>query len=156
MQDLAGCRIVVEGLSLQDEVTERLAQLFPQAKVKDRRQRPSHGYRAVHLIAPVQGRQVEVQVRTSLQEAWAGAVESLSDFLGVDFKHGEEKPGEPWLEALQLAADYLETIDREERSLERLGQSRWRGMSHVELTGYRKGQFSAVMALVPYIRKLSG
>src|SRR5215472_6110008 len=80
MQDLAGCRIVVEGLSLQDEVTERLAQLFPQAKVKDRRQRPSHGYRAVHLIAPVQGRQVEVQVRTSLQEAWAGAVESLVTF----------------------------------------------------------------------------
>jgi ppGpp synthetase/RelA/SpoT-type nucleotidyltranferase len=69
MQDLTGCRIVVEGRSLQNEVTERLVQLFPQAKVKDRREEPSFGYRAVHVIARVQGRQVEVQVRTSLQDA---------------------------------------------------------------------------------------
>jgi hypothetical protein len=74
----------------------------------------------------------------------------------VDLKHGEEKPGEPWLEWLQLAADCLERVEREELSLERLGQSPWRGMSHVELTGYRKGQFAVVVALVPYIRERTG
>jgi ppGpp synthetase/RelA/SpoT-type nucleotidyltranferase len=34
--------------------------------VIDRRINPSHGYRAVHIIAKVSGMPIEIQVRTSL------------------------------------------------------------------------------------------
>jgi ppGpp synthetase/RelA/SpoT-type nucleotidyltranferase len=35
--------------------------------VIDRREKPSHGYRAVHVIVECGGRMVEIQVRTELQ-----------------------------------------------------------------------------------------
>src|SRR5260370_11586469 len=50
MQDIAGCRIVVADLLTQDEVVERLTDLFDRATIVDRREDPSHGYRAVHVI----------------------------------------------------------------------------------------------------------
>ena len=91
------------------------------------------------------------------KDAWAGAVEDLSDSLGVDLKHGEDKAdntGETWLELLKLAANCLERIEEGELSLEKLGQS-VRDMVGDELTGYRRGQWIAVTMLVPYIRELS-
>ena len=50
MQDIAGCRLVVRDEVQQDGVVQSLQHLFPDAAVVDRRQRPSYGYRAVHLI----------------------------------------------------------------------------------------------------------
>src|SRR5438045_3733119 len=50
MQDIAGCRLVVEDIPAQDRVVETLIRAFSTAKKKDRRLEPSHGYRAVHLI----------------------------------------------------------------------------------------------------------
>src|SRR5262245_6261215 len=53
MQDIAGCRLVVADIPTQDDTTSVLANVLPRAQVIDRRQRPSHGYRAVHLISTV-------------------------------------------------------------------------------------------------------
>ena len=50
MQDIAGCRLVVRDEVQQDGVVQSLQHLFPDAAVVYRRQRPSYGYRAVHLI----------------------------------------------------------------------------------------------------------
>ncbi len=149
MQDIAGCRIIVEGRPLQNEVAGRLVQLFPDARVKDRREQPSFGYRAVHVIARAQGRQVEVQVRTSLQHAWANFVESLSDSMAVDLKHGVEAPEGQWLEWLIFGADCIDRLEQVD-----LGQVVG-DMNHAELSAYRKGQFEGIMLLVPFIRELS-
>jgi len=54
----------------------------------DRREKPSHGYRAVHLIAEVANKPVEIQIRTSLQQLWAALSEKASDVLDPAIKYG--------------------------------------------------------------------
>jgi ppGpp synthetase/RelA/SpoT-type nucleotidyltranferase len=90
MQDIAGVRLVIDGNRLdQDRVVERILGLFSDARVTDRRVKPSYGYRAVHVIVRVQGCLVEVQVRTHLQDMWAQAVERLADVFGRQIRYGE-------------------------------------------------------------------
>lgn len=79
IQDIAGCRLTVQDIATQDKVVQSLANIFEQTTVVDRRERPSHGYRAVHVIVNCQGKVIEVQVRTSLQHTWAELSEKLSD-----------------------------------------------------------------------------
>ena len=72
MQDIAGCRVIVPDVPEQSRVVELLTRAFAkQRTVIDRRQRPGHGYRAVHVIATAREKVVEVQVRTELQNRWA-------------------------------------------------------------------------------------
>lgn len=88
IQDIAGCRIVVPELLTQDEAVERLKATFANVEVDDRRQQPSHGYRAVHVIIETSGKLVEVQVRTSLQHLWAEVSEKLSGVVDANIKYG--------------------------------------------------------------------
>ena len=62
MQDIAGCRVIVPDILTQDEVVAGLNGLFDKSIVVDRREHPSHGYRAVHVIVDSAGRLVEIQV----------------------------------------------------------------------------------------------
>lgn len=68
VQDIAGARLVVPDRWEQDLVAERAR--FD-GDLKDRRAEPSFGYRAVHVLFKHDGRRVEVQVRTLLQDLWA-------------------------------------------------------------------------------------
>lgn len=88
IQDIAGCRTVVSNVAEQDSVTANLMTVFPNATLVDRRARPSHGYRAIHVIPRISGKAVEIQVRTELQHQWAELSERLSDYLGTDLKYG--------------------------------------------------------------------
>ncbi len=95
MQDLAGARVVAEMTrGEQDLLVEQIRGRFDASKVKDRRADPSFGYRAVHIIVKVQGRPVEIQVRTRLQDLWAQIVERLADQWGRGIRYGEP-PSEP-------------------------------------------------------------
>lgn len=94
MQDLVGIRVVGDfGLGGQDELMGRLIHRFPGARVDDRRVRPSHGYRAVHVVPKIDGFSVEIQVRTSLQHAWANATEQLADQWGRAIRYGGNPTG---------------------------------------------------------------
>lgn len=147
MQDIAGTRVVVEGGRLvQDDVLQRIVKRFPDNKVVDRRQQPTFGYRAVHVIVRVGGRQVEVQVRTDLQDAWANFFERLADSWGRQIRYGEAPTdpdvvtpfadGQPTTrskvvqEALDLSnlIDDLESVEadsrRRERVIEQMPRSR--------------------------------
>lgn len=106
MQDIAGCRLVVENLVTQDEVLYKLSGLFDKCRVDDRRERPSHGYRAVHVIVETGGKLIEIQVRTILQHAWAELSQKLSDVIDPAIKYGG---GDPELVSL-LAATSLRTM----------------------------------------------
>jgi hypothetical protein len=88
MQDIAGCRLIVPDMLTQDEVVEKLRGLFDKLAVVDRRERTSHGYRAVHVIVDRRGKLIEVQIRTSLQHAWAELSEKLSDVVDSAIKYG--------------------------------------------------------------------
>jgi len=89
MQDIAGCRVEVQNRVEQDAVATNLQSYYPGASLQDRRKRPSHGYRAVHLIVKVLEHPIEIQIRTSLQHAWASATEKLADkFDDISIKYG--------------------------------------------------------------------
>jgi ppGpp synthetase/RelA/SpoT-type nucleotidyltranferase len=92
VQDLAGARIVVSDRLEQDGARDRICAHFTAAghacRVRDRREAPSHGYRAVHVIVQFGGIPVEVQIRTELQDSWAQIVERLGDQWGRGLRYG--------------------------------------------------------------------
>jgi ppGpp synthetase/RelA/SpoT-type nucleotidyltranferase len=88
MQDIAGCRVIVEDRRQQDALVVELKRLFPDSVVIDRRDRPSHGYRAIHVVVRSGGKAVEVQVRTEPQHAWAEYAEKLADTIDPALKYG--------------------------------------------------------------------
>jgi hypothetical protein len=90
MQDIAGVRIVRPmDRDEQDLLVTRIASLFPDSRVSDRRTRPSFGYRAVHIIASAEECLVEIQTRTEFQDLWAQLVEVLEPVLGRGMRYGE-------------------------------------------------------------------
>jgi hypothetical protein len=99
MDDVAGARIKVNGTRLdQDALVQRLVAMWPDARVKDRRERPVHGYRAVHVIPSVDGWPLEIQVRTHRQDTMANIFEGLADRWGRQIRYGG-KPEDPEVEA---------------------------------------------------------
>jgi ppGpp synthetase/RelA/SpoT-type nucleotidyltranferase len=94
MQDLAGIRVVgAISLTEQDALTAEIARRFPadprEPVIKDRREEPSYGYKAVHVIVSLDAIAVEVQVRTLLQHVWANVMERLADLFGRQIRYGE-------------------------------------------------------------------
>lgn len=88
IQDMAGCRIVVENIQTQNKVVDRMRDAFSSLVVIDRRLKPSYGYRAVHLVIKIDTKLIEVQVRTLLQHEWAELSERFSDKIDPSIKYG--------------------------------------------------------------------
>ena len=88
IQDIAGCRIVAKNIADQDKIIKKLGKLFDDIKIKDRREKPSYGYRAVHVIVFIEKKAMEIQVRTELQHLWAELSEKLADIFGQEVKYG--------------------------------------------------------------------
>jgi ppGpp synthetase/RelA/SpoT-type nucleotidyltranferase len=88
IQDIAGCRIIVADITKQDSVIKSLTGLLPQVAVIDRRVKPSHGYRAVHVVVDQGSKLIEIQVRTALQQLWAELSEKYSDVIDPSIKYG--------------------------------------------------------------------
>lgn len=89
MQDIAGIR--ARGKMTLDEQTalaNQMRRTFGDAEIVDRRAAPSHGYRAVHVIATVEDCLIEIQIRTHLQDLWAQLVEKLGDMWGRQIRYG--------------------------------------------------------------------
>jgi ppGpp synthetase/RelA/SpoT-type nucleotidyltranferase len=88
MQDIAGCRFVVSDIRSQNSAIETLVAELSDTTIIDRRERPSHGYRAVHLVATVHDKPIEVQIRTTLQHLWAEFSEKAADIFDPGIKYG--------------------------------------------------------------------
>jgi ppGpp synthetase/RelA/SpoT-type nucleotidyltranferase len=112
MQDIAGARIVVPDLGMQDEAKEATTNLLAEAviDVKDQREEPDqYGYRAIHVIGYRAERYFEVQVRTFNQDRWAQIVERIDSNYRHDLKHGRGPAA--WLEWLHELSDALRNAD---------------------------------------------
>jgi ppGpp synthetase/RelA/SpoT-type nucleotidyltranferase len=110
IQDIAGCRVIVPGMISQEEVVDDLRVLLERPKIIDRRENPSHGYRAVHIVTFAFGLPVEVQVRTHLQHIWADISEKLADQYGQDIKYG--KGNEKVVSALIRVSQEVKAIEK--------------------------------------------
>lgn len=92
MQDIAGCRAVVDTISQVRSVERRYRVRPPPEGVRRITDyiddpKPS-GYRGVHVIIQHDDRLVEVQLRTIVQHHWAVSVERLGGLIGEDLKSG--------------------------------------------------------------------
>ncbi|MBV9211745.1 MAG: hypothetical protein JOZ52_13985 [Acidobacteria bacterium] len=83
--------MIVSDIAEQEKVVQALKSLFERTVIIDRRQQPSHGYRAIHVIASCQDKLVEVQVRTMLQQLWAELSEKYSEIdPAIKYGGGDE------------------------------------------------------------------
>jgi len=114
MQDIAGCRVVVANIVEQEQFVAYLRTDFPGASVIDRRDNPSYGYRAVHIIAMISGKPVEIQVRTALQHLWADLSEKSSDVLDPTIKYGGG-PDE-WRDFLTKSSESVAAYEKVEKA----------------------------------------
>ena len=114
MQDTGGCRAIVKNVSSVRRLTE--AFLAPRTRHvlrthKDYIAEPREsGYRSVHLVYQYQSshnetynnHQIEIQLRSRLQHAWATAVETVGTFLGQALKASEGS--DRWLRFFTLTS----------------------------------------------------
>ncbi|SEH74246.1 ppGpp synthetase catalytic domain-containing protein (RelA/SpoT-type nucleotidyltranferase) [Mycolicibacterium rutilum] len=93
VQDLAGVRIDAEmNLTRQTLLAGEIAHHFggdQRVTIRDLRQQPHSGYRAVHLWLVVPAGRVEVQIRTNYQSLWANVYEGLADLVGRGIRYDE-------------------------------------------------------------------
>lgn len=108
MQDIVGCRIVVDTAKHQESAADDLLRIFPDAKLADLTSRES-GYRAVHILLKHPPFNYEIQLRTDLQNTWAQLSEKLSDRI-PEVKYG----GGP-----QRIRDFLDGLSKEIADFER-------------------------------------
>ena len=120
MQDIAGCRLIVESIIEQDHVVESLKKLFDHVRVIDRREVPSHDYRAVHVIVTISDKAVEIQVRTLLQQKWAEFSEKVADVIDPAIKYGGGN--KTIRSALKSTSDLIASLEAVERKAVILGR----------------------------------
>lgn len=92
MQDIAGCRLVLNNRIEQDNTLDKLCTIFPDHKIVDLRIKPNHGYRAVHVLVKHQAQMVEIQVRSLFQDLWAQSSEAFSKMDPL-IKYGQGNVG---------------------------------------------------------------
>jgi ppGpp synthetase/RelA/SpoT-type nucleotidyltranferase len=122
LQDIAGCRVVVADIAEQDRVVGLILGAFSEASLIDRRQKHSHGYRAVHVVIEIGARFVEVQIRTELQHLWAVFSEVCADAWDQSIKYGGGSP--EIQENLRLKSEIVALIESGKQKL--LGELKMR------------------------------
>jgi putative GTP pyrophosphokinase len=120
VQDIAGCRLVVPNVP-EDRVVDSLVNVFSGARVTDRREKPSYGYRAVHVIVEVLGKPVEIQIRTTFQHIWGEISEKYADLYGSEIKYGSGF--QEIRRTLKRMSDSIARYEGLERRLARLRES---------------------------------
>jgi ppGpp synthetase/RelA/SpoT-type nucleotidyltranferase len=146
VQDIAGCRVLVADLEEQERLVGALTRAFSKVTLVDRREKPTHGYRAVHVIIELLDRSVEVQVRTELQHTWAELSEKLSDLVDASIKYG----GGPThvKDSLLKSSSALGSVEQAERLLAEAS----RIMDEEQETEETRRQVEAVREQMPSLK----
>lgn len=103
MHDLGGVRVVVRSMGEMSDLRDWLVSNHPDAEVYDYAAHPrSSGYRAIHVVAEwgdKTRKPVEIQLRTTVMNAWADMVEEASMALGVNYKRDFDSLFNDWARA---------------------------------------------------------
>lgn len=107
--DFAGVRVDLdctldEQLALAEEIADHFGP--DRSRVKDIRDEPHSGYRAVHVWLRLPAGRVEVQIRTLGQSVWANTYERMGDLFGRGIRYGET-PDNP---VVGTVVDAMKTI----------------------------------------------
>lgn len=87
MQDIAGVRIIVDGMAQLYKVEQEIRGWGNLKKISDYIEEPKKsGYRGKHFVFEQDGLCVEIQLRTQLQHLWATSVETIDVFRGATLK----------------------------------------------------------------------
>lgn len=115
MQDIGGCRVILRSLKHVNQLRRVLAGRGDY-RIKDYIKEPKEdGYRGIHLIGRFPGEtrdsrfQIEIQIRTQIQHAWATALEIIDLFTRQRLKANDGKP--EWQEFFCLASAALAALD---------------------------------------------
>ncbi len=142
MEDIGGVRIVVNDLNSVFRVAEKIKGGRTRNLLKRERdyiEKPKiSGYRGIHLIYQYKGSKIgfpshniELQIRSKMQHAWATTVEVVGTFTKQGLKAGVGKA--EWLDFFKLAGDvfsdyersrggYQEAIEREDLFIKQVHQ----------------------------------
>jgi ppGpp synthetase/RelA/SpoT-type nucleotidyltranferase len=120
MQDIGGCRVVLDDLAQVKELARNILNTMPHELIDGDNyiERPTHlGYRGIHLVYrfnPVsedaeayRGMKIEIQIRTRLQHAWATAVEVAETCTGYVLKNSRGDINAEYLRFFQLVASAM-------------------------------------------------
>lgn len=123
LRDIAGCRIIVDSVNEVQELSSLLARSKMCVKKLDYIQHPKDsGYRGFHVVyrlgAPTYGYDklnVEIQIRSRRQHAWATAVEAydIARNTGIKFGLGTDEQNEYFSLASKLMTMVRETKEKE-------------------------------------------
>jgi len=134
MQDIAGCRIVLEsGIEQANNLNNLLLKAFKEQEWQvEGKERNADGYRAIHVIVKLDKKYYEIQLRTYAQDIWANLVESMSDDKNTLKYGGTEKEKEVMDKLRQLSEAFI-TIDANAHhvSLEKYKQQIEEAIRHV-------------------------
>jgi ppGpp synthetase/RelA/SpoT-type nucleotidyltranferase len=122
MQDVGGIRAVVKNMQEVRRIESAYkngTRVFTKiAGGKDYINFPKgSGYRSVHMIFKCRnGFSIELQIRTTIQHAWATAVETMGTFLDYSLKSSEGP--EEWLKFFSLASSAFAILESTPRAPE--------------------------------------
>jgi len=118
MQDIAGCRIVIQGGTKDAKnINALLTPAFAQPWQIESKERSKDGYHAIHIIAKANKKFYEIQLRTYAQDVWANLVESLSDEKNT-LKYGGSEQEQSLMNQLKCLAERFHDIDQQAGDIE--------------------------------------
>lgn len=105
LQDIGGCRIIVENYQVQEELFQYIINRLAKSKVITiygnkknnpvdyrERGRDDSGYRAIHIILKVREMKIELQIRSNMQHYWAESIERTSIIYQKNIKSLQGDP----------------------------------------------------------------
>lgn len=148
LQDIGGCRIIVEKNADVDRILKFLQEKLSAQKsisvdrITDYRElgRDVTGYRAVHVLMSRHGHKLELQIRSRIQHYWAESIERTSVIYGYHLK--EQEGDQAVIGYFKALSDAFYEIEagREPSAQQRLEIDRLREISEQVIAASDKGR----------------